>query len=167
MKRLCTVAGALAVLSACMLSSDPTSNVVGVRWEDDRLVAFLPVCPGDRLQSVKVYNETDPAVRSTLPPPIWTGDEPRDPAVMAGEFVLNGENDFARTTGPPVSDLPADISVEYRTARGWGASMRVRAAEVPRSTLAADEYWTTDGTKSRDQLLKQFPCEKVTPTTGQ
>lgn len=158
--------GVLTIASGCTMPSDPVPSVVGVRWEEDRLVAFLPVCPGDRLESVQIYDETDPAVRNSMPSPIWTGSSPRDPATLAGEFVLNGENAFAQSTGPFPARLPADIAVEYKTARGRGAAMRVRAAEVPRGGVPADTYWTTDGTKSREQLLKQFPCDQPSPAAS-
>jgi hypothetical protein len=161
--RVLSVGCALLTASSCYYMSDPGPKPMGIRWEGDRLVAFLPVCAGDEVQSVEFHDETGAATAKEIPPPLWTASKPTEEQVKAGRLTLGRRDQFAQVAGPIENAPPVDFSIEYRTAQGHGSGNRFVIAKIPRQGYGPDEYWTSDdGIKSRSWLIDQVSCPTST-----
>jgi hypothetical protein len=150
------------VLCGCarFFPSDPEPKLIGFRWEGNRLTAFLPICPGNRLESISIRDDAN-LDKVDEAPPIWTASEPNTPDSRDGKVSFDDSAQFDTTSGP-LTAVPADLDVSYRMTRGWGSAVRVPLTDIPHGDFGPDKYWTPKGVKTRAQLVAQFSCSKPT-----
>ncbi|WP_160159861.1 hypothetical protein [Streptomyces sp. SLBN-31] len=134
--------------------SDPeTTILVGLRVDGSRVSFKAPVCAGDTVRTVEVYDSDSEDL-------LWRARGPRTAEGRTGAVTLWAADDF-RTAHPkaPPATLPKwlDVSVVYAGGDDGTGDVfevrKVRAARVP-----AGKYWTREGPMTAAEIDARFSC---------
>jgi hypothetical protein len=87
--RLASVLGCLT-LAGCFVPGDPEGVSVGLRVEQETLVVYLPLCPGEKVVSGQI---DDPRGSGKM---LWRGEQPVRPAE---KVIRLGAPDWDQETG--------------------------------------------------------------------
>ena len=134
--------------------SDPATTIpVGLRVDGSRVSFKAPVCAGERVQTVEVYDSDSEKL-------LWRARGPRTAEAKSGAVTLWASDDFrtARPTAQP-GTLPKwlDVSVVYAGGDDGTGDVfevrKVRAARVP-----AGRYWTREGPMTAAEIDARLSC---------
>ncbi|MGC4820210.1 hypothetical protein [Micromonospora sp. DT63] len=115
----------LVVAAGCQFPGDAV-YAVGVAKLGDEVHIFAPVCEGERISAVEVYDNkaaaerTDSQASGPARVPYWKVADPRSDAAAKGEFVIGQDDLFAQVlvaveNGAPLPDITA---VEITVIKG-------------------------------------------------
>ncbi|MFG3301012.1 hypothetical protein [Micromonospora chersina] len=163
-RRVLLLAGLLLSLSqlggACLHPPRPDYQVGFVRI-GDRLAVYTPMCPGDRIEAVRVHAvpEADKSGNSVL---IWDAGGPTDDRTRAGLIIL-GEG-FGTVRQAPPAQFGRTLSVAVDTTDGRSYSDAVtlpeQVAQYPAGTsVTGMSFETDDGRVGYDTLRAHFETE--------
>ncbi|MFC9699136.1 hypothetical protein ACFTWD_00325 [Streptomyces sp. NPDC056943] len=155
---LLSVTGLTAGGCAFVPSHPADPPVFGARTDGHKMIVKIPLCPGERISRVEVYDFND--TEHTNPRVVWSASEPTSATVRSGVFELWTGEGFARSVPRSEKDaVPSDIGVAYKDQDGHGRDSVFAPRTVENATLDPGTYWTSDGPMTAEQLDAQLPCE--------
>ncbi|MBK3645240.1 MULTISPECIES: hypothetical protein [Streptomyces] len=133
--------------------SDPATTIpVGLRIDGSRVSFKAPVCAGETVRTVEVYDSDSEDL-------LWRAQGPRTAGGRSGAVTLWAADDFrtARPKAPP-GTLPKwlDVSVTYADGDGTGDVFEVR--KVRAAGLPAGRYWTREGPMTAAEIDARLSC---------
>lgn len=145
--------------SGCSVPSDPADPpVFGARADGSTIVVKIPLCKGDEISRVEVYDFDD--VKHTNPHVVWWASEPTSKAARSGAVKLWTGEEFARHSArPEKSSIPPNIGVAYKDPNGSGRDAEFAISEVESAKLEPGKYWTPDGPMTAEQIDAQLQCK--------
>jgi hypothetical protein len=141
-----------AAMTPWLTGCSPPPKPVGLRIENGRVVAFVPLCPGDELARLRLEDN-----RGAGPSTWWSG--PVTPGARSGRVYLDDPAQFATAEGPLPVPLPAQVYLVYETRAGVRESVAFDVADIPLAGHAPDEWWSRKGPRTEEQLVEDQDCE--------
>ncbi|MGW6707864.1 hypothetical protein ACWGDE_23655 [Streptomyces sp. NPDC054956] len=137
---------------------DPYPSLFGVRVDGGRIAIKVPLCPGQKVVSVRVRDFDG---RKTL----WKASAPATPEVLRGEVTLWRSEDFLKSGGgqqPAKLAEAYEVTVEVLLPGEEGTSDDVTATVwVPKEQSEAWTYVTADGRRTTQE--PDIPATDCTP----
>ncbi|MEV0979490.1 hypothetical protein [Streptomyces sp. NPDC049915] len=148
--------GALALLgSACgLFPSDPNPPVFGARPEGETIVVRIPLCATDTVRRIDVFDFDD---KRETPRTVWWASDPVTPSAKWGVVTLWSGEGFAHHAGTPAA-IPEHLDLGYTDPSGDGRGDYLDLPAIRKATLRTGEYWTSDGTRTAEQIDAQLGC---------
>ena len=146
-------AAVLALTAPLLTGCTQAPTPIGLRYEDGRLAAYFPVCPGDRLTWIRIHDNRAAGGG-------WWWYDPVTPEAAAGKVYLDDPARFARTEGEPLTPLPAQVYVVYATGTTGTASRAFDLADVPLRRYAPDEWWSNTKASREAKMVRELDCGK-------
>ncbi|MCX5214374.1 hypothetical protein OG689_34810 [Kitasatospora sp. NBC_00240] len=156
-----SVLACLMGLSGCVMS-DPDGFVFGFRVVEGQVEVFLPMCPDDRLESIRAADASGERVE------LFTAAHPTAIQAGNGNLIIHDTRGWApegfedRQVFNPAAGIPRLLSVRYRHTDGEASGDVADMDKVTAAALEPDQYWTDKGPMTAEQISRQFHCNKPT-----
>ncbi|MFC9327382.1 hypothetical protein [Kitasatospora sp. NPDC057015] len=159
-RRISAAVGALTCtvgLSGCFMS-DPDPFPFGYRMTEGSVEVFVPMCPEDRLESIRAADVSGERVE------LFSATRPTPSQADKGSFIIHDSRGWApegfeeRQIFHSSTDLPKLLEVDYGITSGSGAADVADLDKVAAATLEPGQYWTRNGVMTAEQINKQFHC---------
>ncbi|WP_217144207.1 hypothetical protein [Streptomyces sp. AC627_RSS907] len=132
--------------------------VLGFRVTDADVQVKVPVCPGEELDRVEVW---DPGSETREEKLLWWGEGPTGEAAANGLIKLwspTGYRKAATSDKPAEVPSPVDVSVTYAHQEDSVGDL-VDFEEAAKDPSAEDRYWTIQGkTMTAREIDEQLSC---------
>lgn len=134
------------------------SLVLGFRVTDTSVQVKVPVCAGEKLDRVEVW---DPGSETRKEKLLWWGEGPTGEAAADGLITLWSPTEYrkAATSDKPAKlPSPVDVSVTYAHQDDSVGDL-VDLEEAAKHPLTEDRYWTIQGkTMTARAIDEQLSC---------